>query len=662
VKRNQSYLALRTEKLKFLDISNFLAAGSSYAGFLKAYRCAENKGFFPYEWVDCLEKLEDPKLPPHSAFYSSLKNSNITEEEYKYCEEIWEKEGMKSMRDFLVWYNNLDVVPFVETLDKMKNFWKPYGIDMFKDCISLPGIAMKFEMSFLKEQGVFLSAFHTAELYSLFRDNMVGGPAIIFKRYAEADKSFIRQNPEKMCQNVIGYDANALYLWALSQPMPVGLYTHWQYAGPKLQPTYPWREADEWLAWAGHQRGTTLRTRLNDTEKRLGDRQLPVDGFDPFTGTAYQYMGCYWHGCLSCFPPEDPHPTRGETYGYWYQRTMENITYLEEIGYTPIVQWGCQWLKEKRHNPEIEAYLNKVFPGRQHKGKLKSETELLDEVRNATLFGAVEVDIHVPEQRKQKFSEMTPIFKNTNITIDNIGEHMKQFAEEHECIPRPRRSLIGSYKAEKILLATPLLQFYLEQGLVVSKVYQAVQWIAKPCFAPFGEFVSNARRDGDQGGSTVVAETAKTVGNAGYGRFLMDVSRHIDIKYEEDESKVCRAINSLFFRHLEEITSGVYELKSSKKKLKMNLPIQIGFFVYNYAKLRMLKFYYDFIDHFLDRADFELLEMDTDSLYMALAGDSVEELVKPERKEEYEAVKSIWFPEIRQKTPPTISGPLAYSK
>ena len=58
----------------------------------------------------------------------------------------------------------------------------------------------------------------------------------------------------------------------------------------------------------------------------------------------------------------------------------------------------------------------------------------------------------------------------------------------------------------------------------------------------------------------------------------------------------------------------------------------------------MLQFYYHCIDHFLDRSDFELLEMDTDSLYMSLAGDSVDALVKPERKEEFEAVKSSWFP------------------
>ena len=639
IKRNQSYLSLKSSKLTFLDIRNFLAAGSSYAGFLKVYGCAENKGFFPYEWIDSLEKLEEEQLPPHSAFYSSLKNTNISEEEYSYCQEVWREKKMRTMREFLIWYNNLDVVPFVDALEKMKTFWKGHGIDIF-NFISLPGIAMRFEMQFLKQQGVHLLVFDSAQLYNLFRGNMVGGPAIIFKRYTEADKTCIRNDPEKTCQNIVGYDANALYLWALSQPMPVGLYTHWQYAGPKLQPTHPWREADEWLAWASHRCGVSLRTRLNDTEKRLGDRHLPVDGSNAASNTPYQYMGCYWHGCPSCFDPEDPHPTRGETHGYWYQRTMENVAYLEEIGYLPIVQWGCQWLKEKRHNPHNNSH----FPGRDQKGKLKSPTQLLEEVRQGNFFGTVEVDIHVPDHLKSKFEEMTPIFKNVEISIDDIGPHMKHFAQQHECMPRPCRALIGSYRGDKILLATPLLQFYLEQGLVVTKVYQAIEWCSKPCFRGFGDFVSNARREGDRGGSAVVAETAKTVGNAGYGCFIMDSSRHLDIKYEEDHVKVARTINSYWFRDLEEIDNGVYALKSAKKRIKMNLPIQTGFFVYQYAKLRMLKFYYEVIDHFVDRSNFQLLEMDTDSLYMALAGDSVDALVKPELREEFEAVKDQWFP------------------
>ena len=65
---------------------------------------------------------------------------------------------------------------------------------MLKEAISLPGLAFKFEMGFLKQQGLHLSSFNTDDLYQLFKDNMVGGLAIIFHRYAENEKDQTRAN------------------------------------------------------------------------------------------------------------------------------------------------------------------------------------------------------------------------------------------------------------------------------------------------------------------------------------------------------------------------------------------------------------------------------------------------------------------------------------
>ena len=58
----------------------------------------------------------------------------------------------------------------------------------------------------------------------------------------------------------------------------------------------------------------------------------------------------------------------------------------------------------------------------------------------------------------------------------------------------------------------------------------------------------------------------------------------------------------------------------------------------------MLEFYYDFVDKFLDRADFQYCEMDTDSAYIAISGDNLESLVKPELREQFEREKHNWFP------------------
>ncbi len=60
------------------------------------------------------------------------------------------------------------------------------------------------------------------ELFYLLKRNIVGGPSIIFHRYHEVDKTLIRGG--KVCKNVVGYDSNALYLWAISEVMPVGDY------------------------------------------------------------------------------------------------------------------------------------------------------------------------------------------------------------------------------------------------------------------------------------------------------------------------------------------------------------------------------------------------------------------------------------------------------
>jgi len=40
-----------------------------------------------------------------------------------------------------------------------------------------------------------------------------------------------------------------------------------------------------------------------------------------------------------------------------------------------------------------------------------------------------------------------------------------------------------------------------------------------------------------------------------------------------------------------------------------------------------LEFYHDFLDRFVDRKDFELIQMDTDSLYFALSDNKLKEVV-----------------------------------
>lgn len=49
---------------------------------------------------------------------------------------------------------------------------------------------------------------------------------MIFHRLREADKTFIRGDPNQKCKNIMGLDTNALYLYYLGQEMPVTNFIH----------------------------------------------------------------------------------------------------------------------------------------------------------------------------------------------------------------------------------------------------------------------------------------------------------------------------------------------------------------------------------------------------------------------------------------------------
>ena len=102
-------------------------------------------------------------------------------------------------------------------------------------------------------------------------------------------------------------------------------------------------------------------------------------------------------------------------------------------------------------------------------------------------------DISVPERPRDKFS----IFKRSSLKHSDAGRHMQEFVVTNELSQQPRKCLIGSLFGHKRLLATPLLRWYMKQGLEVTKIYQPIQWRSSTCFASFTQQVADTRRDRD---------------------------------------------------------------------------------------------------------------------------------------------------------------------
>ena len=475
IKRQNTYMCLYTDKLKFVDICNYLAPGVSYAKYLTAYGCELGKGHFPYEYMDDLQKLDDRVLPPQPAFFSRLKNEGISNDDYARCQAVWRDNGMETLREYLLWYNNRDVTPILDAIAKQAGFYKQQNIDMFNDGISVPGLSLFHLFNDLPNDNYFTVFNRTnSDLHELVKDNIVGGPAIIFHRYHEKDVTKIRGGGET-CRAIVGYDANALYLWALMQDMPTGWYVRRREEnGFRPQQAQPYGQmAIQWLTRESERTGLSIRHQANGREKRIG--KLPVDGWCAETRTAYQFHGCVWHGCPKCHTdPEETNPKNNETMAELLANTKAHTAYLRR--HVKVVEmWECAWKRERDH------------PSRQKWNM--TQQQIITAVVDGTLFGMVECDVRVPSELRAHFAEMQPIFKNATVTRDDIGSFMQQYAEEHDIMSTPRRMLVGSYHGEKILLITPLLQWYMAHGLVIGRVYQVIEYHPEACFQQFGESV-----------------------------------------------------------------------------------------------------------------------------------------------------------------------------
>ncbi|KAG3129777.1 hypothetical protein PI126_g20807 [Phytophthora idaei] len=153
--KNPSYMCIATSDIKMLDISNYVPAGTSYDKYLTTYFggckcddkircvCGLGKGIFPYEYISSFDVLSQTTIPPKSAFDSKLRRTSITSDDYERVKFVWEYYEMKSIKDLLVWYNNLDVVPFIKAIKAQRELFMRFDLDMFADGVALPGLSEK---------------------------------------------------------------------------------------------------------------------------------------------------------------------------------------------------------------------------------------------------------------------------------------------------------------------------------------------------------------------------------------------------------------------------------------------------------------------------------------------------------------------------------------
>ena len=642
IKKTRSYTAIGTERLKYLDLTNYLAAGTSLAKFYAAYKVKSPKGSFPYEHFQSISQLKETSLPKRSPelrdamerndqekisklskfdpFYSTLKLKTISNEELDECEREWKEQDMRNLGDFIEYYNNLDVIGLVEAIEKMMLIYWDQGLNMFKDAISLPKLTQKQIFGPLKEDYFTSFSEKHQHIYKELREGIVGGPSVVYTRWAEKGR---RIKGKELCKKVDGYDCNSLYLWATGLPQCTGPYClreksanfkkHTKHKDPSYL-RYS-QKAINWLNSIEKERGIKIRSAESHIhgEKRIENSY--VDGY--CDGTIFEFLGCYFHG-HDC----DPKNRLEE-----WDATHERLQKFRDMGYKVEYILECQWNRKAIPTPEPIPTTRKDIEN----GIIEDE-----------IFGIVKCSLHVPSELTEFYSEFPPLFKNTEIKLEDIGPHMQEYAKTIGRQTGVKKSLISSMKGDGMVMLTTLFQKYIQMGLVCTDIQWVLEYNPKPVFQWFVDKVADDRRRADLNPDmAIIGETSKTSGNACYGYCCIDKGKHNSVIFCEQKD-LSRHVRDPFFKSLEELDGGIFEIVKGKRSVIQDTAIQVAIGVYSMAKYSLIEFW-EFLHDHLDQDLYSLMECDTDSLYIALARESIDDCVRPEKSEEWYRRKYDYF-------------------
>ena len=349
----------------------------------------------------------------------------------------------------------------------MIDFYRDKDIHMLKLGCTLPNLA---NICLNKSTDTKFYPFTEGDkdLLKKIREDAVSGPCIVSTRKAVVNETFIRKSTN-LCKSIVGVDASQLYPYSMCQPMPTGLHTRWDFDSEtsRFITRQNKTRSFEIMVMSYFQR-TRPECKIESfftTGRQKKIDCFSVDGFCSHCNTVFEAIDCFYHFC-SCQELR-PSLTDEDIQRGSKKRKLDTLRrhYIQGKGFKVIEMWECKWWRLYKTTNIVKQHVREHF---RYRHSLAGE-QLLEEIKKGQLFGYVQCDIEVPENLTSKFNNFPPIFKNTLVNMNDIGDLMKNYAEEGRLMSQPRKMLISSFTLQNGTLITPLLLFYLQLGLVCKK-------------------------------------------------------------------------------------------------------------------------------------------------------------------------------------------------
>ena len=206
-------------------VNNLVHGGGKFFGFenYSNHQCELliRKGIYPYEYMDSWDRFEQITLPPASSFNSKLNMSGVSDPDYKHACKVWRDFGIRNLGEYHDLYLRTDVILLANVFESFRHICLDnYGLDP-AHFYTAPGLAWK---ACLKKTGIRLDLLLDPDMLLMFKRGIRGGITQSVHRWAAANNPYMgsEYNPSRPTRYLQYLDANNLYGWAMSQPLPTG--------------------------------------------------------------------------------------------------------------------------------------------------------------------------------------------------------------------------------------------------------------------------------------------------------------------------------------------------------------------------------------------------------------------------------------------------------
>ena len=174
-------------KLRFIDsfkfmsssldslTKNLVSSGKKLFGFEDyselQYNLLTRKGVYPYEYMSSWDCFEEIQLPPIEAFYSKLKKSSTSSDDYQHAQRVWKEFRIHNLGDYHDLYLRTDVARLANMYEAFRDTClQHHGLDPVHFYTS-PGLARK---ACLKHTGTRLELLTDPDMLLMFEHGIRG--------------------------------------------------------------------------------------------------------------------------------------------------------------------------------------------------------------------------------------------------------------------------------------------------------------------------------------------------------------------------------------------------------------------------------------------------------------------------------------------------------